>query len=174
MPYRCAPRAISSRGSAETSPRPETQCHEVRETPAGRAKEQRALVRRHRDVEHDLDGVAHLQRAHQASIRSLALSGDGETLATGDADGTVRVWRVHGAHEIARATSGRELEKVALSADGGTVATGHRDGTARVFPLRADALIEAACKRVSRNLTAEEWRNYLGDEPYRKTCPSLG
>jgi len=61
-----------------------------------------------------------------------------------------------------------------LSADGGTVATGHRDGTARVFPLRADALIEAACKRVSRNLTAEEWRNYLGDEPYRKTCPSLG
>ncbi len=25
----------------------------------------------------------------------------------------------------------------------------------------------------SRNLTQEEWRQYLGDEPYRKTCPNL-
>ena len=25
----------------------------------------------------------------------------------------------------------------------------------------------------NRNLTKEEWRQYLGDEPYRATCPNL-
>jgi hypothetical protein len=26
---------------------------------------------------------------------------------------------------------------------------------------------------VTRNLTPEEWRRHLGDEPYRKTCPTV-
>jgi hypothetical protein len=34
-------------------------------------------------------------------------------------------------------------------------------------------LIDEACARLTRNLTPEEWRQYLGDEPYRKTCPNL-
>jgi hypothetical protein len=34
-------------------------------------------------------------------------------------------------------------------------------------------LIDEACSRLSRNLTRWEWRLYLGDEPYRKTCPNL-
>ncbi len=34
-------------------------------------------------------------------------------------------------------------------------------------------LINEACSRLTRNLTADEWKQYLGDEPYRKTCPNL-
>ena len=34
-------------------------------------------------------------------------------------------------------------------------------------------LIAQACQRLSRNLTEAEWQQYLGDEPYRKTCPNL-
>jgi len=34
-------------------------------------------------------------------------------------------------------------------------------------------LIAQACQRLSRNLTETEWQQYLGDEPYRKTCPNL-
>jgi hypothetical protein len=36
---------------------------------------------------------------------------------------------------------------------------------------RAEDLIAEACARLDRNLTDAEWRQYLGDEPYRKTCP---
>jgi WD40 repeat protein len=36
---------------------------------------------------------------------------------------------------------------------------------------RAEDLIAEACARLDRNLTEAEWRQYLGDEPYRKTCP---
>ena len=37
----------------------------------------------------------------------------------------------------------------------------------------ADDLIAEACSRLDRNMTPIEWRQYLGDEPYRKTCPTV-
>jgi hypothetical protein len=30
-----------------------------------------------------------------------------------------------------------------------------------------------ACRMSNQSLTREEWRRYVGDEPYRKTCPNL-
>jgi hypothetical protein len=39
--------------------------------------------------------------------------------------------------------------------------------------LHPDDLIADACSRLPRNLTRLEWRQYLGDEPYRPTCPNL-
>jgi len=32
---------------------------------------------------------------------------------------------------------------------------------------------DLACSRLTRNLTKEEWKQYLPDEVYRKTCPNL-
>jgi hypothetical protein len=43
----------------------------------------------------------------------------------------------------------------------------------RLWHWRLDDLMAAACARLSRNLTLEEWREHLGDEPYRPTCPEL-
>jgi len=34
-------------------------------------------------------------------------------------------------------------------------------------------LIRDACSRLPRNLTREEWNQYLPGEPYRATCPNL-
>jgi hypothetical protein len=44
--------------------------------------------------------------------------------------------------------------------------------TVRVWNWRQD-LIDLACSRLTRNLTKEEWKQYLPDEVYRKTCPNL-
>jgi hypothetical protein len=30
---------------------------------------------------------------------------------------------------------------------------------------------ERACQIAGRNLTTEEWQQYLGDREYRETCP---
>jgi hypothetical protein len=42
-----------------------------------------------------------------------------------------------------------------------------------VWLVWPEDLIAEACARLTRNLTQEEWERYLGDEPYRKTCPDL-
>jgi hypothetical protein len=51
-----------------------------------------------------------------------------------------------------------------------------------VLTLRADFVgqaltyrpfTDALQPRLNRNLTPEEWKQYLGDEPYRKTFPDL-
>src|SRR5713101_3098114 len=39
--------------------------------------------------------------------------------------------------------------------------------------LRLTDLIEQACSGLTRNLTSEEWKQYLGDTPRQRTCPNL-
>jgi hypothetical protein len=53
------------------------------------------------------------------------------------------------------------------------LATISDSNTVRVWFLRQDDLIEEACRRLSRNLSEEDWRRYVGDDAYRKTCPKL-
>ena len=39
-----------------------------------------------------------------------------------------------------------------------------------LWPAAPSAWMRGACRRAGRNLTQEEWKQYLGEEPYRKTC----
>jgi hypothetical protein len=45
--------------------------------------------------------------------------------------------------------------------------------TARIWLWRYEDLIAEAQNRLTRNLTPDEWSQYIGDEPYRKTFPDL-
>ena len=49
--------------------------------------------------------------------------------------------------------------------------TGSSDNTARLWDLFLDEQVELACRAAGRNLTIEEWQQYMGDKPYRETCP---
>jgi hypothetical protein len=44
------------------------------------------------------------------------------------------------------------------------------DQPTRVWP---DDPVAAACGKLTRNLTRDEWQKYLGDAPYRPTCPEI-
>jgi len=63
------------------------------------------------------------------------------------------------------------VRTAAFSPDGQKIATG--SGDANLWLWRPASLMAAACTRLTRNLSPEEWRRYITDEPYRKTCPSL-
>jgi len=115
--------------------------------------------------------VARMQ--HEGWVYTLAFSPDGKWLATGSADCTARVWEAATGREMARMQHKDCVETLAFSPDGKWLATGSKDGTARVWLWRPEDLIAEACSRLTRNLTHEEWRRYLGDEPYRPTCPNL-
>ena len=56
-----------------------------------------------------------------------------------------------------------------FTADGGMLANA-RFGMNR-WELDPSRWQEAACRAAGRNLTQAEWTEYVGDEPYRATCP---
>ena len=43
----------------------------------------------------------------------------------------------------------------------------------RLWDVDLQSWLKRACAIANRNLTREEWGRYMGDQPYRKTCPDL-
>jgi hypothetical protein len=58
-----------------------------------------------------------------------------------------------------------------IADDGSQLAYDTFDG-AVIWQLRADVLVEAACRVAGRDITEQEWATYIGDvAPYRSLCP---
>ncbi len=67
-------------------------------------------------------------------------------------------------------THSANVMEVVFSPDGRYLASRDNLGKAKLWRLWPGDPVSEACRRVRRNLTYEEWRRYIGDEPYRKTC----
>jgi WD40 repeat protein len=107
---------------------------------------------------------------YKVTLLSLEISPDGSCLALGCDDGTARVWNLSDGREMASLKHKSPVIALAFSPDGSKLATGIQDGTASVWLWRSGDLVKEACSRLNRNLTPDEWRMYMGDEPYHETC----
>jgi WD40 repeat protein len=112
---------------------------------------------------------------HEGEVFSVAFDPNGR-LATGAKDRTVRVWDITApeAAPVVLHAEGEGISSVAFDRDGRRLASGSWDGTIRVWIADTAELAEMVCRKVWRNLTLNEWRDFIGaDIPYERTCPNL-
>jgi hypothetical protein len=128
--------------------------------------------------------------AHEWTLQSIRFSPDSRWLetvtapvsmdaqdlaATALVGSTVRVWDVGAGRERTRVSLANEggIWQTVVSPDGSTLATYGREARPRLWPLWPAQLAAAACTKLHRNLSASEWKTFVGDGPPRKTCPGL-
>jgi WD40 repeat protein/DNA-binding SARP family transcriptional activator len=89
-------------------------------------------------------------------------SSDGSLIATGEADGAVRLWKANSGR-LVMSLQGHESEvtAVAFSPDDRRLASVDVDGTMRVWALDIDDLLALARAQVTRDLTDAEYQSHL-------------
>jgi len=113
-------------------------------------------------------------KAHSGRrITDLAFSPDNSLLATSSYDGTIKIWNANNLN--LRPVEIKALEAWALSLafnrNGKYLVSGDNAEKIFVWPSRTDYMAEEICSKITRNMTAREWENYVGyDIEYQKTC----
>ena len=80
--------------------------------------------------------------AHSLPVYSLAISPDGQTIASASQDGTIKLWKLE-ERELLHTFAGhsRAVNSVAISADGQTLASGSKDKTIKLWNPKTGELI---------------------------------
>src|SRR5262249_47441879 len=81
---------------------------------------------------------SHSLWGHENWVQSVAFSVDGQLLASGSADSTIRLWNLRQPDPVPQILRGHEnwVQSVAFSADGQLLASGSADSTIRLWNLR--------------------------------------
>jgi TIR domain/WD domain, G-beta repeat len=109
-------------------------------------------------------------------ILAMAQSADRMRLVT-IADEEARVMDFATGRLLKRMPYSSRLTAVSLTRDARLLASSGWDdwgvGAIEVTRVWPDDPVAAACRKLRRNLTRDEWQKYLGDAPYRSTCPEI-
>ena len=127
-----------------------------------------------------LNGVVISEKKYEYEfgLMVLAFNKDSTLLATGGGpshNGWVDIWDPESGTEISRIFYQQALSAVFSPTEKTIAIVGNQDGVAysQIFSLDTPNLVNVACSRLKRNLTEQEWKDYLGDIPYQDICPNL-
>lgn len=143
-------------------------------SPCGFSPDTQRVASQHRSggiaVRDTSSGQVLLQVDHTGGTPACAFSHDNRQLAVGTGS-TVRLWNLETGTETGRVEGLEALDALVFSPGNRYLATAEGDGRTRVWLLRLADLVARACERVSLNLGSTAWSGYLGERPYRPTCP---
>ncbi|WP_421878613.1 WD40 repeat domain-containing protein [Marinoscillum sp.] len=111
---------------------------------------------------------------HQSAITDVDFNFDGTKLLSASRDGSVRVWDVNDPRKLPLVLDDHTdwVMSACFSPDGKRVISGSRDNYIRFWPVDHQELADRICTMVNRNLSKEEWVEYVGTSiEYTETCP---
>jgi WD domain, G-beta repeat len=119
-------------------------------------------------------------------VRGVAIASDGQMIATASDDGSLRLWTAFGGVLLAGPISVHKtgMRSIAFTPDAAGLLTGQEDGSLALWSVEAllngrvepvgvladSTLRDRACQIANRDLSREEWRQFIGDIPYQPTC----
>jgi WD40 repeat protein len=105
----------------------------------------------------------------------VEFSPDGQTLVSSGRDGHLILWDIKTGQMLEKFELGeRPIPSLAFRQDGRMLATAIQDGPILLWNMDEQSWIETLCARANRNLSREEWNQYVGAQrPYRRLCPRL-
>ena len=107
---------------------------------------------------------------------SVAFSPNNQLLAATSWNGTVWLWDVDQPYTAPVVLQGHKsgVSSVSVAPNGLTLATGSHDQTICIWNLDVENLVDMVCNKVQRNLTTDEWQQFVGlDIPQENTCPNF-
>lgn len=112
---------------------------------------------------------------HARAVSGVAFHPNGHILASSSNDRTIVLWDVE--HQRPLTTpyhDSTRLGRIAFTPDGGTLIAGG-EGVVTFWQgdPEPEEWLARACRLAGRNFTRDEWRSFLGDAPYRVTCPQF-
>ena len=120
---------------------------------------------------------------HDDAVLRVRFSPDGKYLASSSKDTSIRLWDLSSPGTPPGLLHGHEsaVWALAFSPDSKILASGAEakgvllwDLTHPVNTAQLEQLADLVCEKVWRNLTIEEWREFVSENmPYERTCPDL-
>lgn len=96
---------------------------------------------------------------------------DDSTLASASHDHTIRLWSLPSGDSLRLLGHLREVTGITSPGDGELLSASEDRRLIR-WELALESWIMRACTIAGRNLNADEWRQFMGNIPYRSTCPN--
>lgn len=110
-----------------------------------------------------------------AGVWWLNYSDDGERLVSGADDGGVSLWDAETLDPLGTVYPPHLGEAVPAGAqfigDTHDVAIASHDGTVYRWETDLDRALDFACQMAGRDLTEQEWEQFLPEQPYESVCP---
>ncbi|MEX0981201.1 MAG: hypothetical protein WD577_09400 [Bacteroidales bacterium] len=109
-------------------------------------------------------------RGHNAKITGISFTSDGTLMASSSYDGTVSLWHVDDLNSLPIVFDEHAtwVTSIVFSDDDKYVISGDKDGNLRNLPIEISSIAIEYCDYLTRDLTENEWQNYIGtDIPYK-------